>query len=265
MRYRCVVISWSGHGEDQILGRILKNSPAGTYLDIGAAHPKFGSVTFLLYEKGWMGIAIEPRKELVKLWEKLRPRDILIQAALTVDGRRGFITKQGFRSHFVEAIDAKLENEYAEVNAISTSELLLLMKEKLQTRPIFIKVDIEGNEHAIVESLLLNDFLPEFWIIEVIDQFGSEHIRRESSEKIAKILEASGYSMVLFDGVNEWYILKSSEFLNLNVWAPAYPGVEKFIPFHLTANYRIRDFVHSKRKTVQAFFLKIKANMFRRK
>jgi len=259
------VISWAGHGEDQILRRILINRPPGTYIDIGAAHPKFGSVTFSLYELGWRGISIEPRAELSKYWRKIRPNDLLINAALTIEGKDGFISNQGFRSKFIGENERISGISYSKTNALSTAQLSNITNEKLQMSPTFIKIDIEGNEYKIVESLLTSGFAPEIWIIEVIDQFNSEHVRRDSSKEMKILLESHKYRMALFDGVNEWYVEESSEALNRNIWAPAYPGVENFIPFHLTINYRIRNYIHSRRKKISKQVKKILSKVFKSK
>jgi len=258
------VISWAGHGEDQILQRILINRSPGTYIDIGAAHPKFGSVTFAMYELGWRGISIEPREELSKYWRKIRPKDLFINSALTIEGKDGFISNHGFRSKFMEESERIYGIGYSKTSALSTAQLSDITSEKLIKPPTFIKIDIEGNEYKIVESLLTNSFFPEIWIIEVIDQFNFEHIRRDSSKELKILLESYEYRMALFDGVNEWYVEKSSEALNRNIWAPAYPGVENFIPFHLTINYRIRNYIHSKRQTISKQAKKI-SKVFRSK
>ncbi len=251
------MISWAGHGEDQILRRMLINRPPGTYIDIGAAHPKFGSVTFALYELGWRGISIEPREELSKYWRKIRPSDLLINAALTIEGVDGFISNQGFRSKFTGENERKSGTSYSKTSALSTAKLTAITNEELNISPTFIKIDIEGNEYKIVESLLTNGFSPEVWIIEVIDQSNSEHVRRDSSKEMNILMESHKYQMALFDGVNEWYVEKSSEALNRNIWAPAYPGVENFIPFHLTINYRIRNYIHAKRQYISKQIKKI--------
>ena len=244
------MISWAGHGEDQILRRILINRDPGTFIDIGAAHPKFGSVTYAFYKLGWRGISIEPRNELAKAWKKTRPEDLLIVAALTLTGRNGYILNRGFRSKFIDENELKSADQYSRSKAVSTSELAEIINEHLNVAPTFIKIDIEGKECEVVESLISNRIMPELWLIEVVDQYQSEHIRRESSARLKSFLEVHGYQLALFDGVNEWYVLESSETLNRNIWAPAYPGVEDFIPFHLTTNYRIRNYINLKRRIV---------------
>ncbi len=264
MLYRITVISWAGHGEDQILRRILIDRPPGTYIDIGAAHPKYGSVTFMLYQMGWHGIVIEPRPEFTRAWRKLRPRDLHIEAALTLEGLDGFMTNQGYRSHFLERFEGNKGVTVSKTKALSTAKFSLLAREKLSVKPTFIKIDIEGNEFQVVKSLLENDSRPEIWLIEVIDQFQSEHIRRDSSRLIRQLMETYNYKHLLFDGVNEWYVIDTSATIDRNIWAPAYPGVENFIPFHLTTNYRVKDFINRKQKRFLAKLTKALQRIMKR-
>ena len=46
--------------EDYILGYVFKDQKSGFYVDVGASHPTDGSVTRLLYDRGWSGINVEP-------------------------------------------------------------------------------------------------------------------------------------------------------------------------------------------------------------
>jgi len=50
----------------------------GKYIDIGAGYPIEISNTFMLYEKGWSGLCIEPCKLYHPGWPVNRPRDIYI-------------------------------------------------------------------------------------------------------------------------------------------------------------------------------------------
>ena len=251
------VISWAGRGEDQILRRFLTDRPEGTYVDIGAAHPKFGSVTYAIYELGWRGVAIEPREEVFRIWRKLRKNDFLVTSALTVAGRDGYMSVEGFRSFFSTHEGLNSKRKYVPVKSISTSQLMDVIEENLVEMPTFVKIDIEGLEFEIIESLLSQKLSPELWIVEVVDQFGSEYIRRETNGSMENLMNSFDYKLVLFDGVNEWYLHYSSKAKHKNIWSPAYPGVEEFIPFHLTTRYRIRNFLHFRRQWIKTIFKKV--------
>ncbi|MCW5198180.1 hypothetical protein VU06_00335 [Desulfobulbus sp. F3] len=55
----------------------------GFYIDIGAHHPKRFSNTFYFYRQGWHGINIDAMPRSMELFNKIRPRDINIEAAIS--------------------------------------------------------------------------------------------------------------------------------------------------------------------------------------
>ena len=55
------IIYWSQYGEDLVLLSMLKDVDRGFYVDVGAMHPKYESVTKLFYDRGSRGINLEPR------------------------------------------------------------------------------------------------------------------------------------------------------------------------------------------------------------
>jgi len=81
-------IHWSQSGEDVILGELLPEQ-RGTYVDVGAAHPRLGSNTYILYRRGWQGTLVEPNPDSAKTLRKARPRDRVVEAAAgATPGRR---------------------------------------------------------------------------------------------------------------------------------------------------------------------------------
>ena len=71
-------LSYSQECEDLVLKRIFENK-IGFYVVVGAHHPKLFSNTYLFYKKGWKGINIDALPESMKLFNKMRPRDINIE------------------------------------------------------------------------------------------------------------------------------------------------------------------------------------------
>ena len=68
--------SYSQEGEDMILRRLFEKQKTGFYVDVGAHHPKRFSNTFFFYKKGWSGINIDAMPNSMRLFDKIRPRDI---------------------------------------------------------------------------------------------------------------------------------------------------------------------------------------------
>lgn len=76
------MISYAQNFEDVILARVFNDKPQGFYIDAGAAHPFFHSVTAHFYEKGWRGINVEPLPVFFAELESARTEDVNLNVAL---------------------------------------------------------------------------------------------------------------------------------------------------------------------------------------
>ena len=72
-------LSYAQNLEDYHLSLAFTGQTTGTYIDIGAGHPIADNVSFWFYERGWRGIVVEPQPELAALYERLRPRDLVVR------------------------------------------------------------------------------------------------------------------------------------------------------------------------------------------
>jgi hypothetical protein len=68
--------SFSQFGEDRFLLRYFRDQTSGFYVDVGASHPFSFSNTYLLYERGWRGLNLEPAPDDFALLQRHRPRDV---------------------------------------------------------------------------------------------------------------------------------------------------------------------------------------------
>ena len=85
------MISYSQNGEDVILKRIFGDKKTGFYIDIGASHPEFLSVTKHFYDQGWSGLNVDPIKKTIDCFTKDRPRDLNLTLAIAFeDGAHEF-------------------------------------------------------------------------------------------------------------------------------------------------------------------------------
>ena len=75
--------SFAQEGEDMILKRIFEGVRSGFYIDIGAFHPSKFSNTYYFYLRGWSGINIDPQPGVKSLFDKMRPRDINLELAIS--------------------------------------------------------------------------------------------------------------------------------------------------------------------------------------
>ena len=77
-------VSYSQFGEDMILAWLFRGKRGtGFYVDIGAFHPVACSNTYALYCRGWRGVCVEPRPDVADEFRIYRPRDVILEAAVT--------------------------------------------------------------------------------------------------------------------------------------------------------------------------------------
>src|SRR5690349_18388101 len=83
---RHVHLSFSQFGEDIGLAKWfdeLFRIQRGIYVDVGAYHPIHFSNTLLLHKKGWRGVNIDMNADKIALFNKFRPDDVNVHAAVS--------------------------------------------------------------------------------------------------------------------------------------------------------------------------------------
>jgi FkbM family methyltransferase len=191
--------------EDVVLDRAFKNIKNGFYIDIGAADPTKDSVTKLFYDKGWSGINIEPQNYYFQKLATDRGRDVNLNIGIANSKEtKTFYEFPKFRgwSSFDPSVKQKLQNfEVIEkkVEVIPLSEVIEVYVPKNQVVH-FLKIDVEGYEKQVLESINLSVFRPIVIVIE---------ITRGSSWE--NLIENSGYVLSLKDGINYFYVRKESK------------------------------------------------------
>jgi hypothetical protein len=73
---------FSQYGEDVFLHKFFRGKKTGFYIDVGAHHPFQLSNTAYLWLGGWNGVNVDASEEAIVLFEKVRPMDENIHAAV---------------------------------------------------------------------------------------------------------------------------------------------------------------------------------------
>jgi len=153
--------SYSQEGEDIILRRIFEKQKTGFYIDIGAHHPKRFSNTYYFYKKGWRGINIDAMPGNMKLFRKMRPRDINLE--IPVSDKKRELTYYMFNEPALNSFSKTLsierdrKEEYKIVDEIKIE--ILTLAEVLNaylpsnTRIDFLSVDVEGLDFQVLASM----------------------------------------------------------------------------------------------------------------
>lgn len=201
--------SYSQNGEDVVLWRALRGLSTGRYVDVGANHPEIFSVSMGFYQRGWSGITIEPDPEFAQMHRDQRPRDYVVQAAITpkegdavafhvVDGTGlstldGSLARShqatGYDTHDVEVPSRRLDSVLEEAGWHGLD---------IQ----FVSIDTEGSERGVLESIDLTVWRPWILVIEATAPLSTRSTRQEWEELIIE----AGYRFCLFDGISCYYV-----------------------------------------------------------
>jgi FkbM family methyltransferase len=196
------IISYAQNFEDIMLNRVFASVNYGFYVDVGANDPVENSVTKTFYDRGWSGINIEPSRVFQRLADA-RPRDINLNIALLDYEGLGTLTEEGTDlglSHVTAPVD---QIDEASEAAIRVSTLTRVIREHAPRREIgFIKIDVEGGEHAIVRSTDWRIIRPTVLVIEATLICSN----KLSNQEWEPLLLESGYVRSYFDGINCFYV-----------------------------------------------------------
>ena len=222
--WRRTIFDFSQLGEEKIIDNIVfrlsKNFKfQKRYIDIGCYDPIKFSNTFKLYQKGWSGIVIEPNKTKTRNWEKIRPRDIIINSALV---------PENFKSNEIEiykdgdsdpsettALEAKKNKKQAyRCKVIKLKEINEICKKK-SMKPFLINIDIENKEDEILEDFQLIDTRIPIICVELLLNKNEESIFDYQNHKSINKLKKLGYILVSVCGV-------SLIFCHKDFWVPFY-------------------------------------------
>lgn len=184
--------------EDYILSLVFADKKQGFYVDVGAAHPKSGSVTYFFYNKGWRGINIEPIKDLYDKLAHDRPRDINYNI--------GIAEQAGMLDFFLSTQDSGLSSFDAKENSIAEQmpvrSLTEILDENKVTDIDFLKIDVEGFERNVLAGTDLAKYRPKVILLEALEPKSLEPNHQNWEFLLAK----ANYKFVLFDGLNRFYL-----------------------------------------------------------
>lgn len=202
------IVSYAQNAEDVRLWRVLSGVKGGFYVDIGAAHPRIGSVTQLFYERGWSGINVEP-SPVFDLLATERERDVNLRAVVGPDDASATIhvtypdlglstTDLAAHAHVPDAIDRVETFEVPQLRLATMLDRYGGVGRDIS----FLKVDVEGAETAVLASNDWHRHRPAIVLVEAVASWDS----RPTYESWEPILLGHGYRFAAFDGINRYYV-----------------------------------------------------------
>ena len=170
------ISAYSQEGEDMILRRFFSDKRDGFYIDVGSYHPRRFSNSYYFYRKGWSGLTIDAAPGVKSLFDRARPRDINIQAALSKDGRElNFRTfnEPAFNTFIDDNVRVALAQGYYVIEewALKTSRLAEILIENVRSEIDFMSIDVEGMDLEVLQGNDWGKFRPKIVLVET---FGSD-------------------------------------------------------------------------------------------
>ncbi|MBT6440537.1 MAG: FkbM family methyltransferase [Flavobacteriales bacterium] len=202
--------SYSQEGEDMILKRLFEKQEKGFYVDVGAHHPKRFSNTYYFYKKGWNGINIDAMPNSMKLFNKIRPRDINIEKPISDE--KQILTYYAFNEPALNGFSKELsdsrvkeENNYHIIfeKDIETSTLEEVLDTNLPRHQEidFLSIDVEGLDFMVLKSNDFEKYKPKVILIEILGSSLSDIDNNEISillKKFNYLIYAKAVNTVIF-------------------------------------------------------------------
>lgn len=201
---------FSQNGEDRIIEELLSPLPEyGNYIDVGANHPTQDNVTKYFYDKGWRGINIEPLKHLLRLYPDARPGDLTLGCVL--GSKHWYETEAGTMELRREPTPngglSTLVESYAKPDWTITRVAMTTLREVCEIWGFeqyeFLKIDVEGWEHEVLQGADFTKHRPRVICIEAFEPLTQIPTHQEWEH----ILTDAGYQHVRSDIANRYYIL----------------------------------------------------------
>lgn len=192
---------YSQSGEDAILAHLLFGDDSGFYVDVGAFHPIIYSNTCYFYQRGWMGINIEPTPGQTELFKKLRPRDINLACAVAKTEERIHLTT--FDDAALNSAKKQMIDRHVKIWQLRTAGEIVVkaypLAEILKTymppgrELTFLSVDVEGMELNVLESNDWDRFRPRFVAVEWLEPLS---VKSAISSDVHRFLEQQKYELI---------------------------------------------------------------------
>src|SRR5436190_1113396 len=147
--------SYAQSGEDMILDNIFFDVQKGIYVDVGANNPTLQSNTCYFYKKGWSGLNIDALPGSMKIFNKMRSRDINLEIAVSDKEQtlKYFLFKPSFYNSFNEDQAVLHKEKLIKSINLQTKKLSWILDNYLHNNEIdFLTIDVEGLDFSILKS-----------------------------------------------------------------------------------------------------------------
>jgi len=191
--------------ESELVWQFFGGRKNGFFLDVGANEPQKGSQTWMLEERGWRGILIEPQARLCERLRQARPRSQVFQLACGAPGAppemllhtAESLGHSGLVKHLVDATTTYVGTEMVKVMTLDA-----VLAEAGYPTIDFMTMDVEGTQFDVLRGFSLQRHRPKLLLMEdhLYDLQAHRHLVR------------ADYRLARRTGLNNWYVPSESSF-----------------------------------------------------
>lgn len=193
--------SYAQEGEDMVLRRLFEGQRRGFYVEVGCHHPFRFSNTASFYRMGWQGLCIDPLPGTRALFNRWRPRDIVLE--MGVSQTPSALTYYMFDEPALNTFSAEQaractsDNRYAlkmqrEVPTLPLSTLLEQHLPKPVPQIDFLSVDAEGMDLEVLRSNDWQRWRPRL----VVAECAYSDVARWSEDPVVQFMASCQYRPV---------------------------------------------------------------------
>lgn len=196
---RAMRISYSIFGEDLVVSHHFAwdfDNSIGRFIDVGAFHPFKCSNTMLLSQLGWRGINIDCDPWKIGLFQKLRPQDENVCAALAEAPREMIYLEysaEGLTNRIVDLGEKNLLSGCGEkpskIIPIRVTTLTKVIEQSVFRGQHFhyLNVDCEGQDLCVLKGLDFSRYSPDLITVEAWT--------KKAQAELTAFLERLGYEL----------------------------------------------------------------------
>jgi len=183
--------SYSQFGEDVFIDKFFAGRTSGTWLDVGAFHPRVGSNTERLRKKGWTGINVDADADKIALFRWFRRSSLNLCAAVAGRHAGCAVLRRGGGASYGSMDHLEMGAEPG-AGSLRTRDIDDILMEAGAERIDFVSIDVEGLEADILEVFPFDRYSPDLFCVEVLDTT----IAGVTGSPVTGLLAAHGYSVV---------------------------------------------------------------------
>ena len=191
-------VSYSQFGEDLVMRSHFSDfdNSTGRFIDVGAFHPFIFSNTMVLRKLGWCGINIDCDPIKIRRFEKLRPRDHNICAAVTKaphDMIRLEYSPEALTNRIVNSGEENLLSACGEqplkvIPVEATTLSYIVERSPFRGQHFhYLNVDCEGNDLFVLKGLDFSRYSPDLITVEALT--------KTAQAELTAFLECVGYQL----------------------------------------------------------------------